>query len=283
MSENKAIIPLYLNTGMINNLFTVVIEKFSKIQSFNTKKQVIVKANTPLANVMPKSFCQGDFSFQFLDEFSKQKTEERVSIIIITLLKLKSILNENKLIKGLKSEEDIKNLKEYDFIELNTELRHNPYIERINELEKLLQLQITFNLDSNDKKLFETKREVLNLLKENIKEYKQSKCMKYISPELFGGKYKAIIPLDVKYMEDSLDYLEDSKITVLGKVIRVIDDKESNTVNLLSRTCFDYLDDDYFLKLKKTYLNNTSMLDFKDLNKVTDCSLLEIVPIAIYI
>ncbi|GAA0177887.1 hypothetical protein SH2C18_10340 [Clostridium sediminicola] len=283
MNENNAIIPLYLNTGMINNLFTVVIEKFSKTQSFNTKKQVVIKANTPLANVMPNSFCQGDFSFQFLDEFSKQKTEERVSIIIITLLKLKSILTENKLLKSLNTEDDINNIKEYDFIELNTELRHNPYIERINELEKLLQLQITFNFDGNDNKLFQSKREMLNLLKENMKEYKQSKCMKYITPELFGGKYKAIIPLDVKYMEDSLDYLEDSKITVLGKVIRVIDDKNSNTVNLLSRTCFDYLDDDYFLKLKKTYLNDTSMLDFKGLEKETDCSLLEIVPIAIYI
>lgn len=283
MSENKAIIPLYLNTGMINNLFTVVIEKFSKIQSFNTKKQVIVKANTPLANVMPKSFCQGDFSFQFLDEFSKQKTEERVSIIIITLLKLRTMLEDNKLVKDLNTADDINNLKEYDFIELNTELRHNPYIERINELAKILQLQITFNIDNNDEKEFNAKKEVLKMLMDNMKEYKESKCMKYITPELLDGNYKAIIPLDVKYMEDSLDYLEDSTITVLGKVIRVIDDKNSEKVNLLSRTCFDYLDDDYFNKLKKAYLKDTPLLDFGDLKKETDCSLLEIVPIAIYI
>lgn len=283
MIENNAIIPLYLNTGMINNLFTVVIEKFSKTQSVNTKKQVIIKANTPLANVVPDSFCQGDFSFQFLDEFSKQKTEERVSIIIITLLKLRTILEDNKLIKVLNTADDINNLKEYDFIELNTEIRHNPYIERINELAKMLQLQITFNIDNNDEKEFNTRKEVVKMLMDNMKQYKESKCMKYITPELLEGRYKAIIPLDVKYMEDSLDYLEDSTITVLGKVIRVIDDKNSEKVNLLSRTCFDYLDDDYFNKLKKTYLKDTPLLDFGDLKKETDCPLLEIVPIAIYI
>jgi hypothetical protein len=283
MSENNAIIPLYLNKSMINNLFTVVIEKYAKLQKFNTKKQVIIKANTPLANVLPNSYCQGDFSLQYLDEFSKEKTEERVSIIIMTLLKLKNILGENKILNFVDNDQSLKNIKEYDFIEFSTELIHNPHMERIKEIIKILQLQVTFNIEANNEEIISNKKSILEMLKENVQEYNNSKCQKYITPYLFEGKYKAIIPLDVKYMEDSLDYLHDSKVTILGKVIRVIDDNSSEKVNLLSNTCFDYIDDEYFLDFVKKYINNSKILDFTNLKNETDCPLIEIVPIAIYI
>ncbi|SHH54006.1 DUF6414 family protein [Clostridium grantii] len=283
MSDNNAIIPLYLNKNMINNLFTVVIEKYAKVQKLNTKKQVIIKANTPLSNVISDSYCQGDFSFQYLDEYSKEKTEERVSIIVMTLLKLKNILGENNILSFIEKDESIKSIKEYDFIEVSTELFHNPYMERIKEIIKILQLQLTFRIDCNSEKDFNNKKNLLDMLKENVEEYNNSRCQKYITPYLFGGKYKAIIPIDSKYMEDSLDYLHDSKVTILGKVIRVIEDNNSEKVNLLSGTCFDYIDDDYFLDFVKSYTNNASIMDFTNLKNQTNCPLIEIVPIAIYI
>ena len=38
--DNRALIPLYLNGDMINNLYTIVIEEFAEIKSESTRKLV---------------------------------------------------------------------------------------------------------------------------------------------------------------------------------------------------------------------------------------------------
>ena len=48
---NKAIIPLYINSAVLNNLFTVVIQEFVEIKSISTKDSVMVHLKTPLSEL----------------------------------------------------------------------------------------------------------------------------------------------------------------------------------------------------------------------------------------
>ena len=46
--DNRALIPLYLNGDLINNLYTIVIEEFAEIKTESTRKLLTVSTNTPL-------------------------------------------------------------------------------------------------------------------------------------------------------------------------------------------------------------------------------------------
>ncbi|WP_461205167.1 DUF6414 family protein [Clostridium sp. DL1XJH146] len=286
MSVNPIIVPLYLNKNMINNLFTIAIREFSQTQSLNTRKQVIMKADTPLGNVIPNKCLQGNFSFQYLDECSKQDTEKRVSIIIETLLSLNQIMSENKILNKIESGEQILEIKENDFVEVLCDIAHNPQIEQIKNIVKFMQFDLTFKRDveNYNSNTIESKKEILKMLKESIYEYENSKCLKYITSNLFETNFRGIIPIFKGFMEDSIDYLDDSRVTILGKVIRVTNNAESQKINLLSGTCFDYFNEQYFKNFMSTYFS--SMYDnflFYDANKETKCPLIEIIPIAIYV
>ena len=95
--DNRALIPLYFNENMINNLYTIVIEEFKEIKSENTRKQLTVTTNTPLYELTCGKIRQGDLNVQVLNEFSSQRIEERVSIVITILSRLKNILNDQSM------------------------------------------------------------------------------------------------------------------------------------------------------------------------------------------
>ncbi|MBW9151194.1 hypothetical protein [Clostridium estertheticum] len=288
--DNRALIPLYTNGDMINNLYTVVIEEFAEIKSESTRKLLTVSTNTPLYEATCGKIMEGDLNVQFLNEFTSQKIEERVSIVITILSRLKNMLNEQNMLKVITSENDVANIKEFDFVQFTCELYKNPVLEYIEDIIRVMEMQLAFSpepLENGDESQeHKVKRQVLKILKDDMEVCKTEKCIKFISSNIGDSNTKVIVPLEIKHMADNLDYIEGARITVLGKVVRIPNKNktEINNNDLLSGTYFDYLNEEYFKEFKNRFLKDTTLInDYDSNNLVIDGPVIEIIPIAMYI
>lgn len=285
---NRALIPLYINGDMINNLYTIVIEEFAEIKSESIRKLVTISTNTPLYEATCGKIMQGDLNVQLLNEFTSQKIEERVSIVITILSRLKNILNDQSMIKVLNNESDVNNLKEFDFVQFTSELYKNPVIVYIENMINTMEMQLAFSPESlgnvEESQEQKVKRQVLKVLKEDMEKCKTEKCIKYISSSIGTSNTKVVVPLATKNMADNLDYIEGSRITILGKVVRIPNQIGINNYSMQSGTYFDYLTEEYFQEFKNRFLKNTTLVKDYDKNQLEiNDPVIEIIPIAMYI
>ena len=286
--DNRALIPLYFNGDMINNLYTIVIEEFAEIKSESTRKLLTISTNTPLYEATCGKIMEGDLNVQLLNEFTTQKIEERVSIVITILSRLKNILNEQSMLKTISTESDIANIKEFDFVQFTGDLYKNPVIEYIEDIIKVMEMQMAFSPEQEENgaesQEYKVKRQVLKVLKDDMENCKKEKCMKYISGSIGSSNTKVVVPLDIKYMADNLDYIEGARITILGKVVRIPKENETNSYSLLSGTYFDYLNEEYFKEFKNRFLKDTNLIrDYDSKQLEVSGSVIEIIPIAMYV
>jgi len=285
---NRALIPLYFNEGMINNLYTIVIEEFAEIKSESTRKLLTISTNTPLYELTCGKIRQGDLNVQLLNEFTSQKIEERVSIAITILSRLRSILNEQSMLNIINNETDVQNIKEFDFVQFTGELYKNPVLEYIEDIIRVMEMQLAFSPEpsesDDESQEHKIKRQVLKILKEDMLSCKTEKCVKYISGSIGNSNTKVIVPLEIKHMADNLDYIEGARITVLGKVVKIAKENEINNNSLLSGTYFDYLNEEYFQEFKNRFLKDTDLIkDYDSKQLEVNGPVIEIIPIAMYI
>ncbi|MBZ9688721.1 hypothetical protein G9F72_020590 [Clostridium estertheticum] len=286
--DNRALIPLYINGDLINNLYTIVIQEFAEIKSETTRKQLTISTITPLYELTCGKIMQGDLNVQLVNEFSSQKIEERVSIVITILSRIKNILNDQSMLKIINNENDVKNIVEFDFIQFTGALYKNPVIEYIEDIIRVMEMQLAFspeNTENGDESQdHKVKMQVLKILKDDMENCKREKCLKFISSSIGNSNTKVIVPIEIKYMADNLDYIEGAKITVLGKVVRISKENENNSNSLLSGTYFDYLDEGYFQEFKNRFLKSTNLIRDYDKSQIDiNNPIIEIIPIAMYI
>lgn len=279
--NNKAIIPLYANESLLNNLFTVVVQQFAQTKTISSRNQQVIKINTPLANIIKGSYIQGTCSIELMSEFSNQRTEERVSKIIVVLLETKGILESNNLLKKVNTKEDVENIKENDYIEFQSILNKNSQIQHMENIIKYLEMKNTFCPNCNEEDRISN--EVIGRLKGSLEEWKKSKCLKFITSGIAGTNTRAIVPLQLKYMHDSIDDLEDNYVTVMGKVVKGID-RNCDNRNLYSNTYYDFLDDTHFKSFKEKFLKDAPIKgNYQNYIKDQQTSFIEVLPIALYI
>ena len=273
---------------MINNLYTIVIQEFAEIKSETTRKQLTISTITPLYELTCGKIMQGDLNVQLINEFASQKIEERVSIVITILSRLKNILKDQSMMKIINNEDDVKGIVEFDFVQFTSELYKNPVIEYIEDIIRVMEMQLAFapeNIENGDaSQEHKVKAQVLKVLKEDMDNCKKEKCLKYISGSIGTSNTKIVVPLEIKYMADNLDYIQGAKITVLGKVVRISKENDINDNTLLSGTYFDFLDEEYFQVFKNRFLKNTNLIRDYDKNQLEiNEPIIEIIPIAMYI
>ncbi|WP_074364672.1 DUF6414 family protein [Clostridium sp. N3C] len=305
MPENKAIIPLYLNTDMLNNLFTIVIQEFVEIKSFSAKDILNAQIRTPISEFSHDLFgrhMQGDLTIQIQNEFIKQRTEERVSATIVILKKLKDILARENLLKFIDNNYSSNNIQVNDYVEFYCKLKRNPYVENMINAINLLEIEGAINENKNEVTVDEIaeentnisnikREELLNYLKKSLTSHQKERCIRYIATGV-NNSLKAIVPLKLGSLLDHEDYMLTGNVRILGKVVQsMIDNKESSESNYLKEEDIQFYSNDAFF----------DNLDFELLQKKT-CPLLknkpklrkfnigkdirpkfEILPIAIYI
>lgn len=286
MAVSGAIIPLYLNNDMINNLHTIIIQQFTEVKAITTRKQQAVKITTPLSNVTCGQYVQGNFTVEFLNEFAKQRAE--ISKKIVVLLELRDLLIQNNLLRSINNQSQINNnIKENDFIEFTCNLKKNPVIQHVEDIINAMEMDIAFNSYSTDEKEkieYEAKKEVLKSLKEKLEEHKNSNCFRLVAENVCDSNTNISVPIQLQFMEDHIDYMSNSKVSVLGKVVNIAKGNENKNVRMLSGSCFDYLDEEGFMNFESRFVKNNSLVKnySRKINDINS-SLIEIIPIAMYI
>ena len=275
--EDRTIIPLYLNSDMINNLYNIAVQKFIKTKSVETKKQTIVTLKTPFSEFSYDLYgrsIQGEITVQTVEEVVNEKTEENVSAIITIFNKLEDILNNQNLIKAVDSSEPHGSLTENDFVEFDTVLKENPIIQNAKSAISLLEATKFSSSDSNN---------ILKPLKDGLDEFQTSKCLRYISEPICSAGTKAVVPIESKNLLVNTDYLVNGNMHIIGKVIKTTRNDRSS-VNIMSGTFFDYLDfQELHTQLRKQNDSAPILRIVENNDSHNDYPLIEILPIAIFI
>lgn len=245
MSTNRAIIPLYLNTDMLNNLFTIVIQEFVEIKSMSTKDTVTVHLKTPMSELsydLFGKFMQGELDIQIQNEFTKQRTEERISTTIVILKKLKDILSSQGLLKNMSGSSTEKGIEVNDYVEFPCKIKRNPYIENLINTINMLEIQGAVNNKSDEVTADMTaaynsnimnmvkRKELLDYLKSSLTTHKQERCIRYIADNT-DNLFSAVIPIKMASLLDHEDYLLSGNVTILGKVIKNISTNDTSAVD----------------------------------------------------
>lgn len=318
LSLNKAAIPIYLNTDLLNNLFTVVVQEFIEIKSFSTKDSISMHFKTPVSELSYDIFgkyMQGDFDIQIQNEFVKQRTEERISTTIVILKKLQDILLEQQMLKNFTGTNQFAGIKENDYVDFSCNMSRNPIIDNMRKFIRTFELANIYepqqisnpqnnkanenavdlaNLNSVISPLSNIKGEsMVNFLKNTLNEHMEQRCLRYVASSIENTDNNAIIPMKYQSFLDNEDYILNGKVRILGKVIKKYDDVEDyemmrgegdNKKNrLLNDEIFDYFDYEQLQQIYCPFLKRKPEMSSFDLKSNNIPVNYEILPIAIYI
>jgi hypothetical protein len=299
MPLSKAIIPLYINTEILNNLYSIVIQEFVEIKSVSIKDQVAVHLKTPVSELSYDVFgkyVQGDFEIEYVNEYAKQRTEEKLSAVIIAMKNLRDILLQQNLLKIIEEPLIINDIKENDYVDFNCELRKNPVLQQVNDVINAMQIQRVFNANSDDNNETNAeemrKSEMLKFFKNEYNRCINEQCIRYIGDNVCNSKNRAIVPLKASSMLDYEDYLLNGSVRVMGKVVKKnsytnakYDEVDSPLrMSIKSKTIFDHLDYNSLANIEKDMFNIWSNFN-QNAYEISDeiDNIIEVLPIIIYI
>jgi hypothetical protein len=259
MPNNKAIIPLYLNTDMLNNLFTIVIQQFVEIKSIATRDIITIHLKTPVSELsydLFGKFMQGELDVTIQNEFAKQRTEERVSTTIVIFMKLRDILSSQGILKSFTSGENTRDLEVNDYVEFPCKLSRNPNIENLLNTINMLEIQnamgtkqdevtVDTTLSSNNVNYLLKRKELLDYLKASYTNHKQERCIKYIANNS-DSNISAVVPIKMGSLLDHEDYMLTGNVTVLGKVVKKVEENVESSMDGLNDFYENLISNDAF-------------------------------------
>lgn len=301
---NKAVIPLYINTDILNNLFTIVIQEFVEIKSISTKDVVTVHVKSPISEFSYDIFgryIQGDLELVLQNEYMKQRTEEKISTVIVMLKKLRDILNTQGILKQVDKQIDFSSVEVSDYIEFTAQLQPNPILKKVGEIVDYYEIEnMLSNEEKEDKRNINGIKDLIHFLKKGLVECRNEKCIRYIGYPTAQSSTLIVIPMKNSCMLEYEDYLLNGNVSIMGKVVRKhslsdrddvavsLEKKQANNVSLRKRlfsdTVFDNIDLGRLAKrIDERFpgMNISSSNDDVDLKGID--YVIEIIPISIAI
>ncbi|WP_138203180.1 hypothetical protein [Haloimpatiens lingqiaonensis] len=273
--SDKIAIPFYLNQNAINDIYTIIIKKYVNIKSITRKKQCIVKLTTPLSNVMEGKYVEGDLSIQVLNEYSRERIDERVSILIETFISVLDALEDNGMLKHVNNAKDLESVENNDYILINSKINKTSAVHNIEEMINIMEAEkiIRGQDDSQKDKFLKAIKDQMNYIKEN-------KSIKYLSEDFLGTNVKFILPLKTEYIRGNIEHLMNSELFVFAKVINFCSSKAEKERALRIGGSFDCLEDMLNDADYKGFMKNTKKDQLRD---IEEYNFIETIPIAIYI
>lgn len=270
--DNRAFIPLYLNSKIIENLFTIIIEEFSQSETKSIKEQIALNIDTPLSEIIPGKYIQGDLKLQVSNEFSAQATEERKVKMVSIFINLMKLLKKNKLLKEINCQSSIEGIAPGDFIMFSCELMEDPIISHFKDIQNSNEFLRYISEDEDiEKEKFAGENDFL-------KSYEKTSYRKLLIKNCISKDINFILGVERDFMETSLDYLFLGPVTVMGKVINIINKEDIYNTDLCSSKFYRYV-------IKRKGRENLRMkFNYED-NFIINNSVekfIEVIPISIY-
>ena len=215
MMNEKAFIPLYLNSSMVDNLFTILVEEFSVTLKDSVREQIVLNVDTPLTELIKDRYIQGDIKLQVLNEYSRENTEQRRVKRISVFLQLMKILKQNNLIKSI-NKNNITNSKLNigDYIQMDCELREDPLIEWFKDLNGTVNALSYLDRNKADKL---KQNDFIKQAENKLKTYSESNSTRLVTQN-FNDLYFSFL-IEDEFIEGNFENILEGPVTIIGKII----------------------------------------------------------------
>lgn len=227
--RQKAIIPLYLNSLMVENLFTILVQEFSLSQKNNTKEQVVLNIDTPLREIIRDKYVQGDLKLQLLNEFSRENFAEVRIKRIDVFVQLMKILTQQHLIKTIDTKNiNTKEINNGDYVEIECELEEDPLIRWFQDVEATVNS--LFYLDETKAKEISS-TDFIQKVQCELNNYNESKNTRLVTEKFSDNNIRFTFLIEDSFIEGEFGHMLEGPVTVIGKVIKKMDyvKKQENT------------------------------------------------------
>lgn len=284
LDSKKLTIPIYLNTKIVFDMLATIEDGFSEIKnvqiSSEVGKETAVSADIGAGNVFAWLNFGTSANRKNNNQQSSVITEQRTHTTVSLFQKFRSILEENKLIKG-----DSDTIVEGDFVELQGTLKTNPLIDFLTNMQELMKFATVFDEKGGNKSR-------ARKMMENQKLNSQIETL--INGLRVDGKMdiickteskNVVVNTDVNYfLNKSMSEITDGNYKILGKVTKIcLEDEEG--ISLLRNTAFSKLKLDKMMKFQELFNSEELRPFFGDENvtSVIEGPAMMVIPIAIYI
>lgn len=284
IDSDKLTIPIYLNTKIVFDMLATIEDGFSEIRNIQTSSETGnetgVSADVGTGNVFAWLNFGVRGNLKSNDQQSSIITEQKTHTTVSLFQKLKTVLEENNLIKG---EEDP--VGEGDFVEVQGTLKLNPMIELLTNMKEFMQLATAFEdkggNKSNARKMMENQKistQIDTLVKGLQVDGKKDIICQTLTKSI-------VINTDLNYfLNKSMSEITDGNYKVLGKVTKICQENEDG-ISLLRNTAFSRLKIDKMREFQELFNSNELKPFFGDekITSVVESPTMMIIPIAIYI
>lgn len=284
LDSEKLTIPIYLNTKIVFDMLATIEDGFSEIKnvqiSSEVGKETAVSADIGSGNVFAWLNFGASANHKNNNQQSSVTTEQRTHTTVSLFQKLRSILEENKLIKG-----DSDTIVEGDFIELQGTLKTNPLIDFLTNMQELMRLATVFDEKGGNKSK-------ARKMMENQKLNSQIEAL--INGLRVDGKMDIICKTESKnvvvntdanyFLNKSMSEITDGNYKILGKVTKICLENEEG-ISLLRNTAFSKLKIDKMTEFQELF-NSAELKPFfgnENVTSVIEGPAMMVIPIAIYI
>ena len=284
LDSEKLTIPIYLNTKIVFDMLATIEDGFSEIKnvqiSSEVGKETAVSADIGSGNVFAWLNFGASANRKNNNQQSSVITEQRTHTTVSLFQKFRSILEENKLIKG-----DSDTIVEGDFVELQGTLKTNPLIDFLTNMQELMRLATVFDEKGGNKSK-------ARKMMENQKLNSQIEAL--INGLRVDGKMDIICKTESKnvvvntdanyFLNKCMSEITDGNYKILGKVTKICLENEEG-ISLLRNTAFSKLKIDKMKEFQELF-NSAELKPFfgnENVTSVIEGPAMMVIPIAIYI
>lgn len=284
VDSEKLTIPIYLNTKIVFDMLATIEDGFSEIRNVQISSEMgresALSADVGAGNVFAWLNFGANTTRKNNNKQSSLIKEQKTHTTVSLFQKLKSILQENNLIK-----EDSDTISEGDFVELQGTLKKNPIIDFLTNIQELMKLATVFEEKGGNKS---KARKMMENQKLN------SQIESLINGLRVNGKMdiicktenkNVVVNTDVNYfLNKSMSEITDGNYKILGKVTKICLENEEG-ISLLRNTAFSKLKIVKMEEFQELFKSEELKPFFgkEIITSVIDGPAMMVVPIAIYI
>ena len=293
MNSDKLIIPVYINEKIVLDMLAIIEDGFSMVSQVNyteshesnstQKMEGEISTSATLLSRLLKIKLSGELNHSGGKEKNESVLTEKVHTNVSLLFKLRKYLFERDLIK---SNFDLAELKEGDFVEIQGELQKNTLIDYMDIFVDIFRMADVFSVEpqvgnkAQARKQKESENSIVKQIESFGNELKHSGTIDFILTDKDGT---AVLSAQEQYLEnDNISEIIGGRFEVLGKVISVYKNNDEE-INLLRKTTLSILPEKMLTEMFTGFQNEElKQFNLPELKTKIKGPAIIIIPIAIY-
>ncbi|GHA72663.1 hypothetical protein SAMN04487941_2454 [Pontibacter akesuensis] len=288
---NKYPIPFYLNQKFVFDIIAIAEDGFSSIQTIKSSdtaensKENRIKGEVGLNNVFAFLGVSigGDNANKRVQGNSRELEFQKVHTPNSLFAKMRASLTETGIIR----KENFMQSSSGEFVEFKAILRKNPIIDNLESYFSIFRMALSFDdkpQGKPQKQEQQNNRKMLEQFEGLVNQLKTEGSLDLVGEHLGEEAFSTVLTIDRDYLNDpSLSDIADGEFTILGKVIKVINQESGGSINLLRKTSLSKVNDVLLSQMFSGFQNlDQHGLKNADFKREVEAPVIQVVPIAIF-